>query len=441
MTQICAIKSKPSRVLTLRPPMGWNSYDCYGLTVTESEVLDAAEAMSRQLLSFGWDHVVVDAGWYLREVDYDRLEQDPSVWVIDGHGRCWPAPERFPCAAKGDGLRPMVDRIHAMGMKFGLHFMRGIPRIAVERNLPVLGTTYHARDVADTKSVCEWSNDMYGLNMDHPGANAYYRSVINLFADWGVDYLKMDDVGGPIYHAQEIEAVHRAVKATGRPMVLSLSPGDQAELSTLEHRRHHAQLWRISPDVWDKWEHIKAVASCCRRWASISCPDSWPDADMLPLGRLGIRQHPLNGPTRQTRLSRDEQVTMLAQWCIVRSPLFFGGDPTCLDPYTLSLLTHTDLLSINQHSQNNRVLFVDEPVCVWTADIPESNEAYLAVFNTGDEHAHTHVDLAAHRLPARCIAQDLLRCRDTVIDNSLLEIKVRPHSARVYRLIPARGPR
>jgi alpha-galactosidase len=377
--------------LTATPPMGWNSWDCYGTTVTEAEVLANAEFMAARLLPHGWDTVVVDIQWYeptARAGGYN----DNAPLELDGSGRPQPVPHRFPSAAGKRGFAPLAARIHAMGLKFGVHVMRGIPRLAVDRNLPVLGTGYSARDVADQESTCDWNTDNFGLNHDHPGARAYYDSLLAMFASWHIDFVKVDDMLGP-YHAREIEAFSKAVRDCGRTMVLSLSPGRSLSLEHGPHLRAHADMWRISDDLWDRWTDVYDQFDRCARWAHLAGPGSWPDADMLPLGRVGIRAE--RGVDRDSLLTWDEQRTLMTLWCIARSPLMFGGDLPRSDPRTLRLLTNDAVLRVLKHSTRNRQVLREGDLAVWTADDDEQDGRYVAVFATGDAPLSMSLPLAS----------------------------------------------
>jgi len=182
--------------------------------------------MAEKLLPFGYDIFTVDIQWYEPEAKSYTYNSNPEP-TMDGYGRLLPAPNRFPSSVGGKGFAPLAAEVHKAGLKFGIHLMRGIPRLAVKRNLPVLGTPYRAADIADTSSTCPWNPDMYGVDMRKPGAQAYYDSVFRLYASWGVDFIKMDDMSRPYdAHAPEIEGAHKAILASGRPIILSLSPGD-----------------------------------------------------------------------------------------------------------------------------------------------------------------------------------------------------------------------
>lgn len=359
--------------------MGWNSWDCYGTSVTEEEVMANASFMARHLLPSGWDTVVVDIQWYEPQARAGGYN-DGAELQLDAYGRQLPAPNRFPSSAGGLGFKPLADRIHGLGLKFGVHIMRGIPRQAVRDCLPVEATDLTAADVADTSSVCDWNTDNFGLDHSNPGAQAYYDSQLRLFASWGVDFIKADDMLGP-YFAEEIAAYRRAISRSGRDMVLSLSPGRALSLGRLEHLRGNAHMWRVSDDLWDVWEDVEAQFTRMARWAPHQRPGSWADADMLPVGRIALRAE--RGSERLTRLSLDEQRTMLSLWSISRSPLMLGCDLPSSPPETLELLTNGDLLAALKESRNNRELLREGNLVLWAAESTTSDDRFAAAFNTG----------------------------------------------------------
>jgi len=358
------------------PPMGWNSWDCFGTTVTETQTREQTDFMAAKLRSHGWEYIVVDIQWY--EPGSQGHDYRAGVELaMDANGRLQPAVNRFPSAADGKGFKALADYVHAKGLKFGIHLMRGIPRKAVERKLPILGTKLNAADIADTVHTCPWNPDMYGVDMSKPGAQAYYDSVFSLIASWGVDYVKVDDLSRPYFQNQpEIEAIRKAIDRTGRPMLLSMSPGATA-LAAAGHAREHANLWRISDDFWDRWLALRDQFARLEAWNPHRVSGAWPDADMLPLGTLVMGK-------RLTRFTKDEQFTLMTLWSIARSPLMHGGDMTRTDEFTLSLLTNDEVLAVNQASLNNRPVFNRDGLIAWTAEVPGSKDRYLAVFNARD---------------------------------------------------------
>ena len=400
-----------------RPPMGWNSWDSYGTTVTEQEVLDNAQVMRDRLLPVGWDTVVIDIAWYdptARAHGYNAK----APLVLDDYGRQLPDPVRFPSAADGQGFAPLAARIHDLGLRFGIHVMRGIPRLAVERNLPVLGTYYTAAQVADTAHVCAWNPDNYGLDQSHPGAQAWYDAQVDQFARWGVDYLKVDDMQVP-FMDREIDAYARAIRKAeqvhGHPMTLSLSPGTRVPTTHLGFLRNHAQLWRISDDLWDRWQDLYAQFARLARWAPLQSTGHWADADMLPLGHIGLRAE--RGGDRSSLLTTDEQRAMLTLWAMGRSPLMVGGDLPSSDEATLSLLDNPALEEVTAGSADNGEI-IREPVeggddqgkeilgeeIVWRALASDwadgtpsahADGVYAAVFWTGDRPRQVRAALSS----------------------------------------------
>ena len=419
-----SVAARPG-MLAATPPMGWNSWNSFATTITEAQALETAAIQAAKLLPSGYDIFTIDIQWYEPEAKSYTYNAKPMP-AMDGHGRLLPAPNRFPSAAVGKGFAPIAAKVHALGLRFGIHLMRGIPRLAVERNLPVLGTQVRARDIADTGSICPWNPDMYGVDMRKPGAQAYYDSVFALYAGWGVDFVKMDDMSRPYdAHAPEIEAAHRAIERTGRPMLLSLSPGE-TPVARADHVRRFAQMWRISDDFWDEWPLLEAQFTRLENWAAHAGPGGWPDADMLPLGRLALGQ-------RDTKFTPDEQRTLMSLWSIARSPLIMGGDLRHLDAATLALLTNPEVLAVNQRSTGNRPHFVADGLRVWTA----RGEAgwYLAVFNTTDKAQRVTVPLATLGIPSRVRVRDLWARRDLEPVFETISLTLGAHGAGLYRLI------
>ncbi len=366
-----------------RPPMGWNSWDCFATTVTEAQTLAQADVMAAKLKRFGWEYVVVDIQWYEPKASSFNYRADAEL-VMDGFGRLEPALNRFPSAKNDVGFRPLAESIHRRGLKFGIHLMRGIPRQAVAANLPIEGTSYHAADVADKGSTCPWNSDMYGVDMSKPGAQSYYDSVFAKIASWGVDFVKVDDIARP-YHQAEIEAIRKAIDRTGRPIVLSLSPGE-TRLDAAEHVEQHANMWRISDDFWDNWGALLEQFERCRKWAPVTAAGHFPDADMLPLGKVRFGE--------DTHFTPVEQQTLLTLWAMFRSPLILGCDLTKLDEPTLKLITNPEVLAVNQHSREGRELWHRDGQVVWTARAEKGHDRYVALFNTSDKATEVSVDLS-----------------------------------------------
>jgi hypothetical protein len=388
-----------AQMLALTPPMGWNSWDAYGLTIDEDEYKANATVLAG-LLQFGWQYAVIDEGWYMQNPSGEHLEQRKYVW--DANGILIPAENRYPSSANGAGFKPLADWVHKQGLKFGIHIVRGIPRQVVKANLPIAGSSFHAEDAADQTETCPWDEGNYGVK-DNEAGQAYYDSMLKLYASWGLDFIKVDCISNRPFRATEIRQIANAIKKTGRPIVLSLSPGPTA-LEDATFVEKYAQMWRITNDHWDGWafEHKAGDAGfpygvgdafdMLAKWEVYAKPGGWPDEDMLPWGWLG--PHPGMGEARQSRETQDEQRTEFTLWAIARSPLILGANLTKLDDFTRSLLTNEPIIFMNQTITYSRQVDTAklpgfEHARVWRGTINEPGarvyREYFAFFNLDDK--------------------------------------------------------
>ena len=374
------------------PPMGWNSYDYYNTEINEAQVRANAEYMAGHLKEFGWEYVVIDIEWYASDVgSKDEIYQyiPFGKLVMDEYSRLIPDPVRFPSSKEGKGFGPLADYIHSLGLKFGIHIMRGIPRAAAHEHRKLMGTAMTADRLADPSNICPWNPDMYGLRANLPEAQLYYDSIMQLYAQWGVDFIKCDDIcreDAPTAH-REIELLSRAIQHCGRPIVLSLSPGP-AKMTEAEFYARTANMWRITDDFWDTWPLLKDMFRRCEYWQGKSQPGCYPDCDMLPVGTIGgcfgTRK------SRRSNLTEDELRTMMSLWCIFGAPLMIGGELTMMDPMSLSLLTNRELLEMHKNGQHAVQLERTDDHAIWVSHDPEKNIGYLAMFNLADEERAVH---------------------------------------------------
>ncbi|MCQ6563460.1 glycoside hydrolase family 27 protein [Paenibacillus mendelii] len=425
-----AVAANSKNRLVPTPPMGWNSWDCYGASVNEEEVIGNANYVAEHLKSYGWEYIVVDAQWYEPTANCSIFH--PFVPLeMDEYSRLIPAVNRFPSAADGRGFRSLADRIHAMGLKFGIHILRGIPRQAVHSNTPILGSSKGAREIAHTYSICNWITDMYGIQSQKEGAQAYYNSIFQLYAEWEIDYVKVDDISHP-YSKGEIELIRGAIDRCGRDIVLSLSPGP-APLQLAEHLKEQANLWRVSADFWDDWKYLYKSFEYSSQWIQYGGPGSWPDLDMLPLGHLAIRSKDDGVGERMTRFTRDEQRTMVSLWCLCQSPLIFGGELRSNDEWTLSLLTNREVLAMHRNGHSIRELYREQDRVVWMSR-GQSDEVYLGFFNIGDDEQNVAVELYSIDLFGTYKVTDLWTGEQHDPASALLQFAVVPHGVRLVRL-------
>lgn len=424
--------------LAAQPPMGWNSWDSFGTTVTEADVKANADWLAAHLRAFGWTYVVVDMEWFVRNPQPEGNPKN-AQYSIDAFGRYVPDPERFPSAANGAGFKPLADYVHALGLKFGIHILRGIPKQAVENDLPIAGSSYRASAAADRADRCPWNYDNFGTDVSNPASQAYYDSIAELYAGWNVDFIKVDCIASHPYKGDDIRMLSAALRKTGRPIVLSLSPGE-APIEKIDELHSSAQMWRISDDVWDLWhstvqypQGLNDQFPRAAKWAKLSEPGAWPDADMLPLGYLGPRPG-WGEKARQSRLTHDEQRMLMTLWCMFRSPLMMGGNLPRSDAWTTSLLTNAEVLEVDQHSTNNHEQIATQDVSIWTAHSADTGKTFVAVFNRSEKSQH--IGYAWSKLGLRdgkYKLRDLWQQRDLGRSQSL-DVHLNAHSCVLYGL-------
>jgi alpha-galactosidase len=395
------------------PPMGWNSYDAWGTSITEDETLANAQYMKDHLLSHGWKYVVIDARWYDTVSSYDdrdfNKERAGAKLAADENGRMIPAENRFPSSAMGQGFKPLADKIHAMGLKFGFHMMRGIPRQAVNAKTPIEGSSFTAADAGDPTNKCGWCPDMFGVRNNEAG-QAWYDSMYRLYASWGLDFVKVDDLSSP-YHTEEIEMIRKAIDKCGRPIVLSTSAGP-TDPARAEHIKTHANQWRISGDFWDRWHDLNHQFDLFDQWRGVSGPGHFPDGDMIPFGHIGIKCT-IAGPDRQTRFTRDEQLTLMSLWSLESSPLILGNNLPDTDDWTLSLLTNDEVLAFDQDALGlaaKRVAQKDG-LEVWVKDLKDGSKA-IGLFNRSEAEAPVVLNWTAAGLSGKQTLRDVWQHHD-----------------------------
>lgn len=422
-----------------RPPMGWNSWDCYGAAVNEEQLLGNAEYIKDNLKNYGWEYVVCDIQWYEPKA-VSNFYNNFTELCMDEYSRLIPAENRFPSSANGVGFKAIADKIHAMGLKFGIHIMRGIPRQAVHMNTKLKGTDRTARQIAQGFSLCLWNTDMYGVNSRAEGAQEYYNSLFELYAEWGVDFVKVDDIANtefkphdPYSAREEIEMIRKAIDGCGREMVLSLSPGP-AVISEAFHLSQNANMWRMTGDFWDHWDKLFNMFEKCEKWAPHVKEGCWPDCDMLPLGKISKNCSCLGDRDRYTNFTIDEQKTMLTLWSIFRSPLILGGELRENRPEDLELITNRDIIEINQYSCDNRQLFRNRNEAGWTCTDKNGNKV-IALFNTSDEEREISVDLQYYGLCGKYDGIDLWTKEKAEGIEGIFTRKIKAHSPLILRLI------
>jgi alpha-galactosidase len=421
------------------PPMGWNSWDSYGLTINEAQFRANMVVMAAQLKEFGWQYVVIDEGWYLENPELASMPEKLR-YTVNARGQYEPAVNRFPSARMGTGFKPLSDAVHENGLKFGIHIIRGIPKQTVLGNLRIGKTKYRAGMAADTSDKCPWNPDNFGVKANAAGQE-WYDALMKQYASWGVDYIKVDCIASHPYKGAEIKMIHKAIGRSGRAMALSLSPGPTA-LENAAEVGANAQLWRISDDVWDFWERpsdkawpqsVKGQFPVIAEWAKYAGKGNWPDADMLPIGQL--RPVPGEGKARASRLTADEERTMITLWAMARSPLFVGGNLTQMDDALKSLLTNPGVIEVDQHSVAAHELGREGDVVAWVSVSENRDKNYLALFNLGDVPVRVNKTFAEYGFidRAQYNVRDLWMRKELGPQNAVT-VDLSPHGSVLYSL-------
>lgn len=421
------------------PPMGWNSYDYYDTTVNEEQVRANADYMARHLKEYGYEYIVVDIQWSdpVAGTKRDQYQYiNFSHFVMDEYSRQLPADNRFPSAKDGAGFKPLADYIHNLGLKFGIHIMRGIPRYAAHNHMKIKGTNVTADQIANPYSLCRWNPDMYGIDFTKEGAQEYYDSIFELYAQWGVDFVKVDDICNtnfyphdPYSAEKEIEMIYHAIEKCGRSMVLSLSPGP-AVIEKAWHLKKYANMWRITDDFWDNWDLLKNMFERCEIWQSHVTTGCYPDCDMLPVGwlRKGF------GSERYTNFTFEEQKTMMTLWCIFRSPLMIGAELTKSDEQTLEILTNPEVLHLIKESHGATQIARDNQHAVWYSKDNKDNSSYVALFNLSEETINLSLSLDELSLNSRGIIRDLWLHEDLGDMSDTITATIPAHGVVLYKL-------
>ncbi len=380
--------------LAPKPPMGWNSFDSYGVYLHEKAAMANVESFAEKLKPFGYEYFVIDAGWFgefkLQKGTLYPAEKHANKLNINKYGLLQPSKTYFP-----NGLQPIIDRCHQLGIKFGLHLMRGIPREAYRRNTTIKGTKYTALDIADTTSICNWNNQNYGVNMNAPGSQQFYNSLIDQMSEWGVDFIKYDDI---VPFPKEVEAVANAIAQCERPIILSLSPGGTVDEKNIDFFKK-ANMLRVTHDIWDEQKGIDQSFAAWRKWQGKEEPGFWIDMDMIPFGQLQLMSPPSKdksrdvmskgdialagkGVNRWSQLTKPQMETFITLRALASSPLMVGGDLPTLDEFSHSLLTNPDMIECNQNGVMGVNIYRQNNIEIWrTLQKTDPRNGWIGIFN------------------------------------------------------------
>ena len=392
--------------IQLTPPMGWNSWYCFSEGVSDARIREVAAALvERGLAAHGWNSVNIDDCW--------QGPRGGKYGALQGN-------ERFP------DLKALADYIHGLGLRFGIYSTPWISTYAGFRG----GSTDNGGEENFFLPVQErfQHNQVFGRypalhnqKMDRVGARWHFGDDVRQWAEWGVDFVKVDWFPNDPMTTRRIA---EELRNCGRDIALSLSNNAPMEAAT--ELLDLAQLCRITGDIRDEWESVSRIGfDHPARWHRELGPGRYPDPDMLQIGAIGIPNRP-NPAYTPTRLTLDEQRLQFSLWSLLSAPLLLSCDIAGMDEATHQLLTNDAVIAVNQDPlvAPPRIETRDDGTVIYRKALADGTEA-LGLFNRSDE-------------PRRCRLE--LRCRGRELWTGATgelcgEFTIAPHAVRLYRTL------
>ncbi|MBN2513045.1 MAG: putative Ig domain-containing protein [Sedimentisphaerales bacterium] len=386
--------------ITLTPPLGWNSWNCWGSRVTADKVLRSARGMvSSGLINHGWSYINIDDAW--------QGKRGGEFNGIQGN-------EKFP------DMKALCDEIHAIGLKVGIYSTPWTTSYAV-----YIGSTSENPEGKWEKPTIPKKGNVNKKIL--PWAIGKYSFVTNdakQWAAWGIDYLKYD--WNPI-ELPETREMYEALRSSGRDIILSLS--NSTPFQNISDLCKLANCWRTSGDIRDTWESMNPKGFGVDKWAPYSGPGHWNDPDMLVVGYVGW------GEPHPTKLTPDEQYTHITLWCLVNSPLLLGCDLEKLDAFTLNLLTNDEVLAVNQDSLGRQALKVSQQdnLRIYAKPLEDGSTA-VGLFNLGNKDAAVTAKWSDLNLSGKRTVRDLWRQRNLGQFEGQFQMTVASHGAELIQV-------
>lgn len=407
-------KASSYNSLADRPFMGWSSWSSIRKKPTEQNIKDAADVMAAKFKSHGYQYVNLD--------DYYMLDWTTTV---DKYGRWVVDPKKFP-----SGMKALGDYIHHKGLKFGLYVTLGIPKGAVDQNTPIEGTPYHAKDIVNFSKGQKVNfnfKNMYAIDYSKPGAQEYIDSWAQLFASYGVDYLKIDGVRNQ--DIQDVEAWAKALKKTGRPIHVELS--NNLDIKQASTWKELSNGWRTDHDVeaygkptLTNWKKVSRRFDDAAEWHEHAGPGGWNDFDSLNVANGG-----------KDGLTEEEKRSYVTLWAIASSQFVIGNDLTKLDDYGISLLTNDEIIGANQSGAAGKRLYKTAASQVFYQKLPDGSYN-IGLFNTGPSSQNVSVKWADLGVEGSAMVHDMWSHQDLGSMDSGFTAKLSTHASRMVHVIP-----
>ncbi len=386
--------------IALMPPLGWNSWNCWGSRVDADKVLRSARAMvASGLVDYGWAYINIDDAW--------QGKRGGPFNGIQGN-------DKFP------DMKDLSGQVHKMGLKLGIYSTPWTTSYANH----IGGSAENPEGTWERPTLPKKGNVNKKILPWAIGKYSFARNDARQWAAWGIDYLKYD--WNP-NEEPETREMYEALRESGRDIVLSLS--NSTPFSNAPALSKMANCWRTTGDIRDTWDSMSKKGFGEDKWASLAGPGHWNDPDMLVVGYVGWGQpHP-------TRLSPDEQYTHITLWSLLAAPMLLGCDLEQLDEFTLNLLTNDEVLAVNQDPLGKQGLFISEEgdLRVYAKDLEDGTKA-VGLFNLGGSPAHVSVSWRDLHISGVQGVRDLWRQRDLGEFESEFRLLVAPHGAELVRV-------
>ena len=375
--------------LALTPPMGWNSWNCWGLSVSQEKVYDAAKSfVEKGLADHGWTNINIDDGWEIfGESDAPKRSRTGEILTN----------EKFP------DMKKLGDDIHALGLKYGIYSSPG--------TLTCGGyTASYKHEYQDART----------------------------FAKWGIDYLKYDlcsyrNFMNDEYSVKELKPpyilMNKALRSIDRDIVYSICEYGNGKVWEWGESVG-GNLWRTTGDIWDNWDRMYEIGFGQVENAEYAGPGHWNDPDMLVVGWVGW------GPNlHQSQLTPDEQYTHVSLWSMLSAPLLLGNDLTKLDDFTLNLITNDEVLAIDQDKLGKQAAPVikTDDIQIWKKELSDGNIA-IGIFNVSEKNQDYKLELKKFDVNGEVVLRDVWRQKDIGKIKNEYKVKIPSHGVALLKV-------
>lgn len=412
------VRIKIGDEIALTPPMGWNSWNCWGKTVSQERVMSSARAMiDKGLVNFGWTYINIDDGWQgIRGGKYNAIQPN----------------KRFP------DIKGLSDTLHAHGLKMGIYSSAWVGTFGGH-----IGSTCPSKDGTYPWIKAGRHNDIYRISdsTDIDGdriswANHYYGEYsftdndARQWADWKVDYLKYDWYPNDYYHVKEM---HESLRKLKRDITYSLS--GIVLYANAPVWAEYTNCYRTTGDIYDAWASLYSIGFQEQtRWTGFNKPGHWADPDMLIVGMVGW-----GDKLHYTHLTPDEQYTHITLWALLAAPMLIGCDMAQLDPFTISLLCNREVNDIDQDPLGVQAypVKVDGNKQVWVKQL-EDGQLAVGLFNLGQAADTISFQPKDFGIFGTQTIRDVWRQQDvaTIQEKETFESIIAPHGCRLLVISP-----